>query len=61
MRLEGHSSRIDCEHSSEKQDGKRITQPLQASGEVYGRLRFRQTGATPLVTSPQPPKFPAAR
>jgi len=49
MRLEGHSSRIDCEHSSEKQDGKRITQPLQASGEVYGRLRFRQTGATPLV------------
>src|SRR4029453_16163482 len=27
-----------------------------AGREMYGRLHFRQTGATPLMTSPQPPK-----
>jgi hypothetical protein len=53
MRLEGRSG--DCERSSEKRDIKRITSAQRACG-MYDRLHSaRQTGATPRVTSPQPP------
>ena len=48
----------DCEHSSEKQEGRAYHATISARARMYGRLHSpRQTGATPLMTSPQPPRF----